>query len=165
MKKHINPTRVKKQPTPFFNQKGAILFGVVVVVALLGFFIVRASSQKPYIPEVTGKPRAVIDQTFIDYGDVINNSRVETTFHIKNVGDENLIVLGEPRVEVVEGCCPPQTTLSQKILAPGEEATVSMTFSMHAGMDGQHEFRVHVVTTDPDNAEQQVTVRSNWKAA
>ncbi len=146
------------------------LFPMILVgagVALVGIVLVliQASQREPYIPEVTGRPSAAIDQTEFDYGDVVNNSWVETTFHVTNVGDEELIILGEPLVEVVEGCCPPQTTLSQKVLAPGEEATVRMRFSMHAGMDGPHEFRVRVVTTDPENPEQQVVVRSNWLPA
>jgi hypothetical protein len=33
---------------------------------------------------------------------------------------------------------------------------------MHEGMEGQHDFRVRVLTNDPDNPEQQVVVRSNW---
>jgi len=75
---------------------------------------------------------------------------------------QQLFIVGEPQVEAVRGCCPPKTILSQKFLNPGEEATVSMNFSMHPGMDGQHEFRVHVRTTDPDNPDQEVVVLSNW---
>jgi len=33
---------------------------------------------------------------------------------------------------------------------------------MHAGMDGKHEFRVHVLTNDPVEPEKQVVIRSNW---
>lgn len=143
----------------------ALLVGVGVALVGIVFALIQSSQREPYIPEVTGRPSAAIDQTEFDYGDVVNNSWVETSFHVTNVGDETLMILGEPLVEVVQGCCPPQTTLSQKVLAPGEEATVSMRFSMHAGMDGLHEFRVHVVTTDPENPEQQVVVRSNWLPA
>ncbi|MBZ0304308.1 MAG: DUF1573 domain-containing protein [Anaerolineae bacterium] len=154
---HVKPARPRWPYPAIFIGAGAVL--------LVAFTVIQASRQKPYIPEVTGGPSAVIDQTYFDYGDVINNTWVETIFHVKNVGDEALIVLGEPQVEVVEGCCPPQTTLSQKVLQPGDQATVSMRFMMHDGMDGQHEFRVHVLTTDPENPEQQVIVRSNWLAA
>jgi len=140
----------------------AIMVGVGVVLVGVVFALIQSSRKEPYIPEVTGRPSAAIDQMLFDYGDVVNNSSVETTFHVLNVGDEDLVMLGAPLVEVVEGCCPPQTTLSQKVLAPGEDVTVNMRFSMHEGMDGPHEFRVHVLTTDPDKPEQQVVVRSNW---
>jgi len=139
-----------------------IMVGASVLLVGVIFTLMQASRREPYTPEVTGGPSAAIDQLYFDYGDVVNNSWVETIFHVTNVGDQDLIILGEPLVEVVEGCCPPQTTLSQKVLAPGEEATVNMRFSMHDGMDGQHEFRVNVLTTDPENPEQQVVVRSNW---
>jgi len=33
---------------------------------------------------------------------------------------------------------------------------------MHAGMDGQHEFRVHLRTNDPEMPDKLLTIRSNW---
>jgi len=33
---------------------------------------------------------------------------------------------------------------------------------MHEGMEGQHDFRVHVLTNDLQKPEQEVTIRSNW---
>jgi hypothetical protein len=33
---------------------------------------------------------------------------------------------------------------------------------MHEGMEGPHDFRVHILTNDPQLPEQQVTIRSNW---
>ena len=39
---------------------------------------------------------------------------------------------------------------------------MSVRFTMHPGMEGQHEFRVHVLTNDPAKPEQQVIIRSNW---
>ncbi len=33
---------------------------------------------------------------------------------------------------------------------------------MHAGMDGQHEFRVHIVSDDPVEPDKQVVILSNW---
>jgi hypothetical protein len=151
----------KEQDRSLLWRRGIVAGGGLLVL-LIAFLVVRASLQKPYVPEVTGKPSAVIDQKYFDYGTVPDLSHVETTFHVKNVGDQQLQIIGEPIVEAVKGCCPPKTTLSQKFLNPGEDATVSMNFSMHPGMDGEHEFRVHVRTTDPDSPEQEVVVLSNW---
>jgi hypothetical protein len=39
---------------------------------------------------------------------------------------------------------------------------VSLSFMMHAGMDGQHEFRVHLRTNDPAEPDKQLTILSNW---
>ena len=47
-------------------------------------------------------------------------------------------------------------------LRPGEETTVKVRFSMHAGMDGPHEFRVHIRTNDPVEPDKQVVILSNW---
>lgn len=37
-----------------------------------------------------------------------------------------------------------------------------MEFAMHAGMEGVHEFRVHVLTDDPAEPEKLLTVLSDW---
>jgi hypothetical protein len=47
-------------------------------------------------------------------------------------------------------------------LAPGESTTLSMSFTMHEGMDGPHDFRVNLVTNDPAQPETELAVLSNW---
>jgi hypothetical protein len=47
---------------------------------------------------------------------------------------------------------------------PGEEATITMQYTMHPGMEGQHEFRVHLRTNDPAQPHTPLTVLSNWVA-
>jgi len=47
-------------------------------------------------------------------------------------------------------------------LKPGQETTLTMNYSMHEGMEGQHQFDVHVKTNDPANPETVLIVRSNW---
>lgn len=39
---------------------------------------------------------------------------------------------------------------------------MSLSFMMHEGMDGQHEFRVHLRTNDPAEPDKQLTILSNW---
>ncbi len=135
---------------------------VVAVVIIGGIAAVVANQRPPYVPEVTDRPAVRISQEYFDYGTVHYSQVVNTSFQVKNVGDETLYVLGEPRIEVVEGCCPPKTQITAKTLHPGEEATVSFAFQMSAGMDGPHDFRVHVLTTDPVEPEKTVQVLSNW---
>ncbi len=48
------------------------------------------------------------------------------------------------------------------VLQPGQHTTLSMQFMMHTGMDGMHNFRVHLPTNDPAQADQTLTVLSNW---
>ena len=57
-----------------------------------------------FSPEVSGAPRLAIDQTLIDEGDVKVNTMIQTSFRLQNVGDQPLRILGEPAVELVEGC-------------------------------------------------------------
>ncbi len=46
---------------------------------------------------------------------------------------------------------------------PGEETDLSMQFMMHPGMDGPHDFRLHVKTNDQQTPDKELTVLSNWQ--
>lgn len=49
------------------------------------------------------------------------------------------------------------------VLDPGETTTIrSSIFMMHEGMEGPHDFRIQLITNDPDEPVQEVTVLSNW---
>jgi len=49
------------------------------------------------------------------------------------------------------------------VLKPGESTIVeSGVFMMHEGMDGRHNFAVHLKTNDPGNSDMVVNVLSNW---
>ena len=49
------------------------------------------------------------------------------------------------------------------VLEPGESTTVeSAPFSMPAGMDGPHNFAVHLITNDAKSPDLIVNVVSNW---
>jgi hypothetical protein len=48
------------------------------------------------------------------------------------------------------------------VLKPGASTTLSMQFMMHEGMDGMHNFRVHLPNNDPKQADHTLTVLSNW---
>jgi hypothetical protein len=82
----------------------AILVGLGLVLSAIALLLLRGGQPEPFTPEVTGKPKALLDQTYFDYGDVRFNTLVETVIRVKNVGDEPLNILGEPQVQVVEGC-------------------------------------------------------------
>lgn len=49
------------------------------------------------------------------------------------------------------------------VLKPGQSTTIeSSVFMMHEGMDGMHDFAVHLKTNDPDTPDLIVHVLSNW---
>ena len=94
------------------------------------FLLTQLNQRAPFVPEITGRPAVEVSQERFDYGDVRNNTPVHTSFQVRNVGDETLLIFGEPHIEVVEGCCPPRARITSQRLAPGEVATVSFSFSM-----------------------------------
>lgn len=146
----VSPSRL-----PILLALGALL--------LVGVIFLIVSNQRPsYTPEITGRPAVQVSDTRFDYGDVHYNNPITTEFRVKNIGDQTLLILGDPQIEILDGCCPPRVNTTNRRLAPGDEATVSFTFSMHAGMDGPHHFRVHVRTNDEVNPDQYVEVFSNW---
>jgi len=54
-------------------------------------------------------------------------------------------------------------TIGSMVLKPGESTIIeSSVFMMHAGMDGPHNFAVHLKTNDPENPDMIVNVLSNW---
>jgi hypothetical protein len=161
-------SKSKKSRQPILRQRPtwlapAVVFGaILVVVALVA--IITGTRREPFEPEVTGAPRAEFDQTAIDHGSLRFEQPLESVFRVRNVGDEPLVIQGEPRVELVEGCCPPRAVVSSMTIMPGDEATVTLSYTMHEGMGGQHEFRVHVLTNDPTQPEIPLTIRSFWDA-
>jgi hypothetical protein len=89
-------------------------------------------------------------------------TQVESRFTVQNVGDETLYILGDPRIEVVEGCCPPPAKADKRVLEPGETTTVWTRFTMNPGMGGPHDFRLHIATNDPQTPTTSVQILSNW---
>ncbi len=69
-----------------------------------GALVAQNGRQATVIPVVTGAPRVAVDQELVDYGDVKVDTPIETVFRVRNIGDQPLKILGEPQVELVEGC-------------------------------------------------------------
>lgn len=81
--------------------------GVALLVALAALLQGFQSANSPaanVTPQVTGGPSVSFERTFFEYGDVKFNTPIETIISLRNVGDQELVLAGEPRVEVVEGC-------------------------------------------------------------
>jgi hypothetical protein len=114
------------------------------------------------VPGTANAPHLVVNQSEIDYGDVVFETTLQSEFSLYNTGNLPLVILDEPQVEVVKGCCPPRAEVSTMTIDPGQQATLSLKFTMAEGMGGPHEFHVQVRTNDPQEPEQELVVLSNW---
>lgn len=79
-----------------------IMISIVVIGA--GLWWGQNGAEKTFVPQVTGRPQATIDQATFDYGNVKLGTTIQTMFRVKNTGDQTLAFLRDPQVEVVEGC-------------------------------------------------------------
>lgn len=82
----------------------------------------------------------------VELGQVPLNVTVVPAWTLTNTGDQP-VTLGEPHASIVEGCCPGPLELTATTLAPGESAELTFPLQMHPGMDGPHDFDIHVPLT------------------
>ena len=82
------------------------LAGIGALLLIVGGVAVWISSSPgtEVTPQVVGSPKLVVDQTVIDEGYMQYNVPVRTTYRLSNVGDQPLKIVGQPMVELVEGC-------------------------------------------------------------
>ena len=110
-----------------------------------------------------GTPVLSVDQQNIDMGYIKLGEYRTIKIKVTNTGDGVLRFKEQPYLEVVEGCCPPAISVGRMSLDPGQSTDVETPeFMMHAGMDGPHDFAIHLKTNDPKNPEALVHVLSDW---
>lgn len=161
---HPAPRRIQKPDYLTSSRRQWLLAAISAVFILVLLAVVLSKPATAYVPEIVGAPHLVIEQTEFDYGSVQYGTTVETKVVVRNTGDQPLVLTEPPHVQVVEGCCPPQAEVDAYALRPGQETTVTVRFTMHEGMGGPHDFRLHITTNDPDQPVQTVVIRSNWVA-
>jgi hypothetical protein len=150
-KKH----RKKKQKKSF---PWALMAWVGVLIAAAIFLFANVSTA-----DGGGTPVAAVDQQNIDLGYIKLGEYRSLNIKVTNKGDGLLRFKEKLYIEVLEGCCPPQLTVGSMTLKPGESTYVqSPDFMMHEGMDGKHDFAVHLKTNDPHNPDFLVHVLSDW---
>lgn len=133
------------------SKRGGVIWlvaGVIMMAGAVVLFATRATN----VPEfdtgaeysgVASGGGLVVDGAEIALGEVPLNITVTPTWTLVN-DSAQVVSLGEPHATVVEGCCPGPLTLSATSLAPGESAELTFPLQMHEGMDGPHQFDVHV---------------------
>lgn len=85
----------------------------------------------------------VADVKTVALGHVPLNQTVTPTWILTNNGDSE-ITLGEPHAEVIEGCCPGPLQVGRTTLSTGQSTELTFPLQMHPGMDGPHEFSIHI---------------------
>jgi hypothetical protein len=82
------------------------LAGIGVLALIVGGVVVWITSSPgtAVTPQVVGAPKLAVDQTVVDEGYVQYNVPVRTTYRLSNVGDQPLKIVGQPMVELVDGC-------------------------------------------------------------
>jgi hypothetical protein len=93
----------------------------------------------------------------VHLGQVALNTTVEPTWTLVNTSD-GPVSLGAPHATVLEGCCPGPLSLDDSTLAPGATTMLRFPLQMHEGMDGAHDFDVHVPIATADGEQAVLTV-------
>ena len=74
------------------------------LVLFIWFLAWRGGNSNTATAPGTEGARLATDREVIDFGAVKYNVPVQATFRLRNTGDAPLRVMGEPRVELVQGC-------------------------------------------------------------
>ena len=152
MSKKTKKTRQKKT----FPWALVALGGAILIVAV--FLLANTAN-----PSNDGTPNLSVEEQKIDLGYVKLGEYRSLNIKVTNTGDGTLRFKENPYIEVLEGCCPPQLTVDSLTLKPGESTYVrSPDFMMHEGMDGPHDFALHLKTNDADEPDFVVRVLSDW---
>lgn len=132
-------------------------FGGLLLVAALFVFASAGSAGSG------GTAGVAVEEQNIDMGYIKLGETRTLNIKVTNTGNGTLRFKENPYIEVLEGCCPPQLTVGKMALKPGESTYVqSAPFMMHEGMDGKHDFAIHLKTNDPKNPDFLVHVLSDW---
>lgn len=149
--------KYKKQKKKSFPWSLVVIGGILLFIA--AFFFANQSNGD----SAGGTPSITVDQEKIDFGYVKLGEYRSFKIKVTNNGNGTLRFKETPYIQVLQGCCQPNLTTSSMSIKPGESAYVqSPDFMMHQGMDGPHDFAVHLKTNDPNNSDMVVHVLSDW---
>jgi hypothetical protein len=98
--KNNRPEPSRQLPWLSLVAGGAIL--LIIVGTVIGWASSRSGSMT--LPRQAGSPSLTVDRTTIDNGYIKFDTPVRATFRLNNNGTQPLQILGEPQVELIEGC-------------------------------------------------------------
>jgi hypothetical protein len=104
MSKRTSRRRNQQAPRSF-PLLALVIAGALVLLIGGGLAVWNSSRARPAAePQVSGAPKLAVNHTTVDEGYVQFNVPVRTSFRLSNVGDQPLKILGQPQVELIEGC-------------------------------------------------------------
>ncbi len=115
-----------------------------IVAALL---VATAACQQAPTPAFRGGPRLSLEPPRLDLGRLPTATPLEVGFTLRNIGDAPLEI-ERAFTRVVEGCCPPQPQLKNRVIKPGGEERMSFRVMMSQDMMGPHRFEVVIESND-----------------
>jgi hypothetical protein len=99
------PRKKANQPAPGRSLWLWLVVAAALVLVVGGVAVSLASRNGSAVTgEGTGAPQLVVDRTSVDEGYLKFDTSVRTTFRLTNAGGQTLKILGEPQVELIEGC-------------------------------------------------------------
>lgn len=139
---------------PNYRRFALLAVGAALSISLAGYAMSSAASTEP-APTGDGFAASgtaiagdvIVDGAEVAMGDVPLDVTVTPTWTLTNTG-QTTVTLGDPHATVNEGCCPGPLSFDRTDLAPGASATLSFPLQMHPGMDGAHDFDIHVPVDD-----------------
>ena len=96
-----NPKKNNAQPKSQRSLWLWVAAAIAVLFVVGGISLLLISGQTG---SEDGTPKVAVNQTIIDEGYQKLNKTIRTSFTLRNDGDATLQILGEPKVELVEGC-------------------------------------------------------------
>ncbi len=129
-------------------QRMIIAAGLVLLLSA-GLYGVAAAQGKP----AAKAPKAVVEQTTVEVGEILEMQNVEHTFFIKNVGSAELQIL---RVKPSCGC---SVAEYDKVIAPGQQGKVHIKIDGKKIGAGAFDKGFLVKTNDPANEQFNLSVK------
>jgi len=98
-KRSIRKKKLNRPPQRPWRLWAIAATAIVLVIGGLSLLLIGNNAAAE-----SGTPSLVVEQTEVDEGYQTYNTPVRTSFKIRNEGDGPLHILGEPQVQLMEGC-------------------------------------------------------------
>jgi len=123
------------------------VFSIALGITLSAAAFAQGSPQETAEPSSTMGPKIFVEETEYNFGTVDNQSSIEHTFVIKNVGDETLEI---SKARPACGCTVAKMT--EKSVPPGGESLLTAKLSLR-GRKGHQSKAITIYSNDPDNSQ------------